>query len=72
MDPGVLMKKIVYTDPMTVSNQIIFSPDDGMCGGDNYLKREKKKLVFHILNDKMSSSSHGSPNAVTEITQITQ
>ena len=36
------MTKIVYTDPMTVPNQIIFGPGDGMCGGDNYLKREKK------------------------------
>ena len=40
--PGVLMNTIVYTDPMTVPNQIIFGPGDGMCGGDNYLKREKK------------------------------
>ena len=38
--PGVMMKKIVYTDPMTVPNQLIFVPGDGMC--DNYLKREKK------------------------------
>ena len=36
------MKNIVYTDPITVPNQIIFSAGDGMCEGDNYLKREKK------------------------------
>ena len=40
--PGVLVKKYVYTDPMTVQYQIIFGPGDGMCGGDGYLKREKK------------------------------
>ena len=27
---------------MTVTNQIIFGPGDGMCEGDNYLKRENK------------------------------
>ena len=36
------MKKIVYTNPMMVPTQIIFGPGDGMCGGDNYLKRERK------------------------------
>ena len=41
--PGVLMRNIVYTDHMTVLNQIIVGPGDDMYGGDNYLKREKNK-----------------------------
>ena len=46
--------KIVYTDPIVVPNQIIFSPGDGMCRGDNYIKREKK-------------ITHWSENIVTNI-----
>ena len=40
------MKKIVYTDSMTVPHQIIFGPGDGMCGGGNYIKREKKIIPW--------------------------
>ena len=38
--------KIVYTDPMTVPDQKILDPGDGMCGGDNYRKREKNNCLI--------------------------
>ena len=41
MDPRGTYEENDIIDPMTVPNHIIFGPSDGMCGGNNYIKREK-------------------------------